>query len=139
MNEFQQKYQAKEALHWFMKTSSLRKMINKAFKTENMNQLYTLRYFIADLIENLAHEHQQTIQSNQEYFIVYRQMKLSTDEFKQLQQNKGQLISMKGFFMANTDRSSPLTSSIEQPNFIYVMFQIECNIKYYNYFWKINL
>ena len=36
-------------------------------------------------------------------------MKLSNDEFNQLQENKGKLISMKGFLMANTDRSSTLT------------------------------
>jgi tetratricopeptide (TPR) repeat protein len=132
LDEFEHKYESKEALRWFLVMSCLQKMINKALQTEDIDLLYTLRYFLADLLENLAHKHQQTIESNQEKLIVYRQMKLSNDEFKQLQENKDKLILMKGFLIAHTDSSSPLalsTSSIERTDLISVLFEIECNIK----------
>ena len=47
IDEFEQKYQSKEAIHWYMKNSFLRKMINKALRTEDINQLYILRYFLS--------------------------------------------------------------------------------------------
>jgi hypothetical protein len=83
-------------------------------------------------MKNLSRKHQQILQSNRENLIVYREMKLSNDEFNQVHQNKGKLISMKGFFMAYTHWSSTLTlfiSSIQQTNFIPVLFEIKCNVR----------
>jgi hypothetical protein len=127
-DEFEQNYQSKEALHCFIKNSFLNQIINEALRTKNIDQLYSLRYFLVDLINNLASKHRKIAQSNREYLIVYRQMNLSIDEFNQLQQNNGKLISMKGFFMANTVRSVP-TPSINRTDSISVLFEIECNIK----------
>ena len=117
--------QSKEALHSFISDSSLQKEINTALQTRNVDHLYRLRYFLGDLVANLACEHRQIIQSNREKLIVYRQMKLSNDELKQLQQSKGQLMSMKGFLIAHTHRPA---SSIEHSDMISVLFQIECNV-----------
>jgi tetratricopeptide (TPR) repeat protein len=125
LNEFEQNYQAKEALHWFVESLFLQKMINKALQTEDTDLLYKLRYFLVDLIENLAREHQLIVQSNEEKLIVYQEMKLSNDELNQFQDNKSQLISMKEFLTANTDRSSVLTLSAS--SLISVLFEIECN------------
>jgi hypothetical protein len=83
MIEFSQKYQSKEALSLFIENLSLNQMINEALKMKNINQLYALRYFLADLIENL------TQQYDKEYLIAYREMKLSNDEFNQLRENTG--------------------------------------------------
>ncbi len=126
LDEFEKNHESKDALHWFIENSSLQNMINKALQTENTNLLYTLRYFMADLLNNLSQKHQQIMQSDREKLIVYRQMKLSKDEFKQLLNKKGKLLSMKGFLIAHTDRSS---ASIEQTHLISVLFEIECNVK----------
>jgi hypothetical protein len=57
IDEFEQKYQSKEALRWFIKHSFLKEMINKALQIEHTILLYMLRYFLADLLENLAPKH----------------------------------------------------------------------------------
>ena len=93
----------KKFFWWFMKNLFLNKMINyEALRMKDINQLYMLQYFLTDLMKNLSRKHQQILQSNRENLIVYREMKLSNDEFNQVHQNKGKLISMKGFFMAYT-------------------------------------
>jgi hypothetical protein len=127
-NEFEQNYQSKGALDYFIKNFFLNQMINEALRTKNIDRLYSLPYLRVDLINNLTSKHKQIRQSNRENLIVYRQMNLSIDEFNQLQQNKGKFISMKGFLMANTMRSV-MRSSINRTDFISVLFEIECNIK----------
>ena len=52
-------------------------------------------------------------------------MKLTDDELKQLRDNKGKIISMKGFLKASTNQ----TVFTEQTDHIPVLFEIECNMK----------
>jgi hypothetical protein len=128
IDESEHEYQPNEAIRWFMKHSLLRKTVNKAFQTEDTNQLCTLRYFLSDLVQNLRHAHrQQFVQSSRkETLTVYREMTLSNDEFNKVQENKGKTTSMKGFLMATTERPS---TSPKRPDLISVLFQIECNLQ----------
>jgi hypothetical protein len=107
LDQFKHEYQPNEAIRRFMKQSLLRKTIDKALQTEDTNQLYTLRYFLGDLVQNLRQEHrQQMVQSDRKQNLtVYQEMKLSNDEFNKLQEDKGKLISMKGFLIATTEQS----------------------------------
>ncbi|CAF1439523.1 unnamed protein product [Adineta steineri] len=109
-------YKPNEAVGLFMKYPSLRELINKALKNEDIKQLYMLRYFLSDLIQNL--------QFGKENRIVYRRMFISRSEFNQIQEHNGKLIMMKEFLTANTDRSSCHVSSTKQ---ISVLFEIELN------------
>jgi hypothetical protein len=61
IHQFEIAYESKDAIRWYLKTSFLRKMINKALRTEDTNQLYTLRYFLGDLIESLIHQQIMTL------------------------------------------------------------------------------
>ncbi|CAF4149535.1 unnamed protein product, partial [Adineta steineri] len=109
-------YEPNEAVRLFMKYPSIRETINKALKNEDIKQLYMLRYFLSDLIENL--------QFGKENRIVNRRMIISRSEFNQIQEHNGKLVMMKEFFTANTDRSSCHASSTKQ---ISVLFEIELN------------
>ena len=129
LDEFEQNYHAKESLLLFKKNVFLHQLINRALKTKNIDQLYSLRYFLTDLINNIEHRHQQIIQSNREYLIVYREMHLLMDELNQLRENQGQLISLKGFLMTSTVRSVSPSTSTNGTDLISVLFQIEFHIK----------
>ncbi|CAF1094572.1 unnamed protein product [Adineta steineri] len=72
-------YDSNDAVRLFMKYPSLRELINKALKNENIKQLYMLRYFLSDLIQNL--------QFGKENRIVYRRMFISRSEFNQIQEH----------------------------------------------------
>ena len=129
IDEFEQKYQSKEAIQWYLKCSFLRKMINKALRTEDTNQLYILRYFLGDLMGSLARKHQQIAPSANEKLTVYREMKLSRDEFNKLKEKKGKLISLKGFLTARSHRSSTMPSATKEADYVTALFEIECNIQ----------
>jgi hypothetical protein len=89
----------------YLKKSRLRNIINKALRTEDIDQLCILRYFLGDLIEHLTCQHQQIIQSGRENLIICQEMKLSKNELHKLKEDEGKLMSMKRFLMATTERS----------------------------------
>ena len=57
IDQFEHEYQSNEAIRWYLKKSFLREIINKALRTEDIDQLYTLRYFLGDLVEHLTRQH----------------------------------------------------------------------------------
>jgi len=133
IDEFQRDYQSNDAIHWYLNNSFLQKMINKALQTKNIDQLYRLRYFLGDLIENLAREHRQIVESGIEDFIVYQLDKLTKYEFNYLKENQGKLMSIKRFLSINHDS---LSSSLRSPrkstqgvDRIDVRFEIHCHAK----------
>ncbi|CAF0850895.1 unnamed protein product [Adineta steineri] len=88
-------YQSNGAIQWYLNNSFLRKLISKSLQRKDIDQLYQLRYFLVDLIENLTHEHRT------ENFVIHQQMKLSKHELNHFKQKQGQIMLMKGFLLLN--------------------------------------
>ena len=132
IDEFEQDYESDEAIRWYLTKSFLRKMINKALKMKDIDLLYKLRYFIGNLFENLADQHQQIIESGKETFMFYQEIKLPKNKFEKLKENKGKLISMKGFLTITDPHLSSSVSTTkttrQTTNLVTVLFQIECNL-----------
>lgn len=63
IGQFEHEYQSNNPIHCFLKYSFLQKMINKALQTKNIDQIYMLRYFLGDLIENLSYEYKRKVLS----------------------------------------------------------------------------
>ncbi|CAF0985777.1 unnamed protein product [Rotaria sordida] len=88
------------AIRWYTKASFVNKMINKAMRTEDINQLYTFRFYIADLCANISRLHEE--QKNYKFNIeLYRGLRLSIDEINKLKENVGNTISLNGFLSAS--------------------------------------
>ncbi|CAF3473998.1 unnamed protein product [Rotaria socialis] len=132
IDEFEFECNSQKAIRWYLKHSFLRKMINKAMRKEDTNQISLLPYFLVDLLENLRRERQQIMESTQEKELFYRQMKLATSELNEPKENIGKLIMMKEFFRVSDFRLSSSTTTAtftSQPERFSVLFIIECDIK----------
>ncbi|UJR17257.1 hypothetical protein I4U23_004152 [Adineta vaga] len=125
IDEFEEKYQSDQAISCYMKCSFLRRIISRALRTEDTDQLYLLRDFLRDLIENFTHEYQNNIDLNTDELLVYRGMMLSNDELNQLKKNQHKLMAMKDFFIGYRSRSLALTSIPQHENLNSVLFEIE--------------
>jgi hypothetical protein len=77
IDDFEQNYRPDEAIQWYSKQSFVYKLINKALRSEDIDQLHTFRFFIGDLSESLIREHRKMVQSGEETLTVYRGAKLS--------------------------------------------------------------
>ncbi len=73
IDEFERDYNANNAIRWYTRSCFLFRLLNKALRTENIEVLYTFRYFIIDLCASLEAAHDQ-----QNITRVYRGGQMST-------------------------------------------------------------
>ncbi|CAF1438883.1 unnamed protein product, partial [Adineta steineri] len=104
-------YQSNDAIQWYLNNSFLQNLITKSLQRKDIDQLYQLRYFLVDLIEN---------------FVIHQQVKLSKHELNHFKQKRGQMMSMKGFLLVKQDILLPQRSDL-----VDVDLEIKCNRKEY--------
>ena len=132
IEKFEREYRSDDVIRWYTKQSFVYKLVNKAMRIGDIHQLYRFRYFIGDLSQSLAHEHEKLLNSNEETIIVYRGARLDKDEFDKLKENQGNLISTNGYLSTSRDRSLALSYATQstKPNIVIALFEIKCDIKH---------
>ncbi|CAF0823268.1 unnamed protein product [Adineta steineri] len=90
-------YQSNDAFQLYLNHSFLQKLITKSLQRKDIDQLYQLRYFLVDFIEN---------------FVIHQQ--------------RGQMMSMKGFLLVKQDILLPQRSDL-----VDVHLEMKCNRKEY--------
>ncbi|CAF1555501.1 unnamed protein product [Didymodactylos carnosus] len=99
IDESERDYTAANAIHWYTKQSFLYRLVNKALRTEDIEQLHIFRFFIANLSLALADIQRQSQQQSTPYCIfLSRGAKLEAEELNMLKENQDQLISLNGFY-----------------------------------------
>ncbi|CAF1481950.1 unnamed protein product [Adineta steineri] len=105
IGEFETQYQSSDAAKWYSKDTFLYKLINQALRTEDIDGLYTLRYYIEDLCASLKNKYEQFKQLQIELempdLTLYRGLRLDRDQLLKLKMNEGNLISTNGFLSAS--------------------------------------
>ncbi|CAF4094153.1 unnamed protein product, partial [Rotaria sordida] len=133
IDEFEQEYRSEDAIRWYSKDSFLYRMINKALRTEDLDQLQTFRFFIGDLSQSLSYEHQKIFSSDETILTVYRGTKLDEEEFEKLKENQGKIITTNGYLSTSRLRQ-PAINFLMKPTkrvgVISVLFQIQCDIQH---------
>ena len=132
IDEFERDYRPEEAIRWYSKPSFVYKMVNKALRSEDLDQLQTFRFFIGDLSQSLARGHQKILTSSERELTVYRGTALDKEEFEKLRSNPGQLISTNGYLSTSRSRTVALSFTqklTRKPNTIDVLFQIQCDVQ----------
>jgi len=128
IDEFEQDYVSDEAIRWYSTRSFVYKVVNNVLRTKNIDQLYTLQFFIGDLSESLAREHQKILQSGERILTLYREAKISTEILEQFKENEGKLISANGFLFTSRLRSSACTLKATDA-VVPVLFKIQCDVQ----------
>lgn len=100
INTFEQTYKSSDAIRWYTKDSFLYRFVNKALRTEDIEALFRLRFFIKDLCKNLKllfDENFEAYQESLDEMIVYRGLTLPIDVIDRLTQSVGKYVSTNGF------------------------------------------
>ncbi|CAF3864831.1 unnamed protein product, partial [Rotaria sp. Silwood1] len=103
VDEFEQTYQSCDAICWYTKDSIVYRLVNQALRTEDIEALLAVRYYISDLCTCLKKECEKLKVQGLDVLTVYRGQFLPTEDIDKLQQSVGQLISANGFL--STTRS----------------------------------
>ncbi|CAM4832689.1 unnamed protein product [Rotaria magnacalcarata] len=115
INEFDKYYQSSNAIEWYTKDSFVYRLVNKFIRTENIDALLNLKFFIVDLSTCLKSKWEQDYnQQTREPFKVYRGAYLTNTETEKLKPDT--LISPNGYFSTS---ESLETASIYAVNTIF--------------------
>ncbi|CAF2497551.1 unnamed protein product [Rotaria sp. Silwood2] len=132
IDEFEKYYTSKECIQWYTRETFVYKMVNKALRTEDVEQLHTFRFFIADLSSTLANEHKKMMEKPNDGMIittVYRGVRLSLTELEEFRSNEGKLISINGYLSTSRSRCIAMNFTVndrKQIDSVPVLFEIEC-------------
>ena len=96
IDDFERTYRPEEAIKWYTQDSFLYRIINRALRTEDVEALYTFRYFITDLSDSLAAARSELLIPR-----VYRGVSVSRDEVEKYQ--VGYLVATNGFFSCSAN------------------------------------
>jgi tetratricopeptide (TPR) repeat protein len=131
IDEFEQTYHSDLCISWYTGETFLYKLINQALRTEDIEQLYTFRYYIADLSTQLALEYQKMPKEVGEKIRLYRGVHISKDELERLKTNEGNLVATNGFLSTSRSREYALTFAnklMKSVNTVKVLYEIESDL-----------
>ncbi|UJR24679.1 hypothetical protein I4U23_006052 [Adineta vaga] len=116
MKEFDANYCSSEAIYWYTRESCIYKILNKALRTQNIDDIIPFGSFIKDLDVQLSEEHKQFVKEQDASTIqVYRGQLISKDELNRLKTTQGQLISMNSFLSTSTNRGKAIEFATSRP------------------------
>jgi len=111
INEFFNSYQESNVVYWYTKSGFIYRLINKAFRIDDILLLYLFRFYIIDLckqLEIISKDSFQSTTTTTRIIRLYRGRPVHEEELRILQANIGQLISPNGFFSTTIDRDVAL-------------------------------
>ncbi|CAF1305848.1 unnamed protein product, partial [Adineta steineri] len=102
IKEFEDDYSTDRVIWWYTRETFIYRLLNKSLRIQNIDLLFTLRFLIRDLEQQLQ-QHQCSSP-----ITVYRGQLISTEELELLKQSKGKLISMNSFLSTSLNRNTAL-------------------------------
>ncbi|CAF0926504.1 unnamed protein product [Adineta steineri] len=128
IDKFDENYDTNECIRWYTKNTFVYRMINKALRTEDIEQLYRFRFYIADLSKHLAQEYKKMKNRNIEKMVLYHGASLKKEELEILKLMKGKIFATNGYWSTSLDRSCAVEFSQSDPDAIPVLFEIKWNL-----------
>ncbi|CAF3436557.1 unnamed protein product, partial [Rotaria socialis] len=104
INKFKLNYHQKSAVWWYTKQIFLYGMLNRGLRSLDMEAMSKLGFFIRKLHLQLEQLHQEQSASFKKSFTVYRGQGLSQQDFQNLMDSKGGLLSFNNFLSTSMER-----------------------------------
>ncbi|CAF1270970.1 unnamed protein product, partial [Didymodactylos carnosus] len=103
ISSFEEDYKSKKAIWWYTADTFLFRLMNKAFRSEDIDKIFIFRLFISDLHKQLSEEITNQKINEPTSLKLYRGKKLFSTVIYKLKNSINQLISMNGFLSATSD------------------------------------
>ncbi|UJR20632.1 hypothetical protein I4U23_023757 [Adineta vaga] len=109
IEEFKQNYSHDNAIEWYTNECFLYKLLNKALRTEDIELLYTFRFFVTDLCTAIENESQQLKDTG--IISVYRGAQIPNEQLEKLKDNVGKIISTNEFLSTTRNIETAVKSA----------------------------
>jgi tetratricopeptide (TPR) repeat protein len=132
IDKFDKTYLQKDCIRWYTKDTFVYKLINAALRTEDIEQLYVYRYYIADLSRQLAQQFKNLKESKKEKIYLFRGTTITEEEEKKINANVGKLFAINSYWSTSRDRSYALTFAKEEmhrSDTAEILYEIECDLE----------
>jgi hypothetical protein len=87
INKFSEEYKSDEAILWYTKDSFVHRLLNRAFRTDDITAWYLSRYLIIDISQQLEIIYQE--QNSSQKFKLYRGQLMNMEELKSIRESVG--------------------------------------------------
>lgn len=102
IDEFKRTYSSDNAIYWYTLDSFVYRLVNKALRIEDIDQIFAYRFFISDLYKQLERLRCDYITNLNSPITVYRTQLMSTVELNKIKLNINEYISINTFFSTST-------------------------------------
>ncbi|CAF0980987.1 unnamed protein product [Adineta steineri] len=127
IEEFRNSYTSATAINWYTRDSFLYRLVNKALRSLDMEQINVFRPYIKDLCKQLEHLHKQN-QSDTPLTVFRGHGNMRMDQFENIKENIGNLMSFNGFLSTTSDYNVALIfSGSESAEYESVIYEIRTN------------
>lgn len=126
---FEDNYEPDQALTWYTKDSFIYRLINQAFRTKNIDEIFKYRYFISHLQHQLVAQYRiQNINKQDECITFYRGQCMCQQEFDSL--HEGDFIAMN-LFLSTTNNIdvARIYAGTSHSGFVAIVFRIKIDTK----------
>ena len=104
IDEFDANYQPKDAIRWYTRDSFIYRLLNKAFRTQNVDIIFRFRFFVVHLLDQLeglvSWDSTDETYGYEPHIVIpniYRGQRLHPKELERLQNGRDHLIAMTSF------------------------------------------
>ncbi|CAF2839612.1 unnamed protein product [Rotaria sp. Silwood2] len=128
IEQFKIEYTHENVIEWYTRDCFLYRLVNRAFRTRDIDIIFKFRYFIVDLHQRLVEIHQQQYSTKSSVELtVFRGQLMSSEELTKLKANVGGIFSVNTF-LSTTNRSNVavnfITDVFDRPFFEKVLYEI---------------
>ncbi|CAF4953134.1 unnamed protein product, partial [Rotaria socialis] len=116
INEFKRNYHQKSAVWWYTKEIFLYGMLNRGLRSLDMEAMSKLGFFIRKLHLELEQLHKEQSASFKKSFTVYRGQGLSQQDFQNLMDSKGGLLSFNNFLSTSKQKEVAMNFIQDSPH-----------------------
>ena len=106
IDKFEREYRDQSPIWWYTCEGFLYSMLNRALRTQEVDTIIKMGFFMNDLHRHIARLHAEQFGGHHlEPFIVYRGQGLSTGDFEKLTKTIGGLMSFNNFLSTSKDEA----------------------------------
>jgi tetratricopeptide (TPR) repeat protein len=127
VDKLQQNYRSEASIWWYTYECFLYPMLNRALRMSDVDIIIKMGFFIGDLHRQIETLHKEQFGGHKagENLTVYRGQGLSKNDFDQLTNTKGGLMSFNNFLLTSKDRNVSLgfaRNALTDPNSVGILF-----------------
>ncbi|CAF0921532.1 unnamed protein product [Adineta steineri] len=125
IEDIENNYEKYTPIWWYTRDCFIHKILNKALRTENIDILIKMAFFIRDLHQQIE---QLYISQKHDSFIVYRGQGMTICQFEKISNCKSKLISFQNFLSTSRNKQISLNfarNAIQKPGIRGIIFHMK--------------